>query len=195
MGESLLPAILRHNAAFVERGEYEAYRTDRFPTKKMVVLSCMDTRLVELLPRAMDLRQGDAKIIKNAGAIVSHPFGSVMRSILVAIYELGAVEVAVVGHYGCGMTGLSCERIIEKARARGVSEATFQTLSHAGIDLAGWLQGFDRVEDGVRESVKLIRQHPLLPPGVPVHGLLICPETGRLDLLDDGSAVVGAGAA
>lgn len=190
MKESLLPSILRHNAEFVASAQYEPYRTDRFPTKKMVVLSCMDTRLVELLPRAMDLRQGDAKIIKNAGAIVSHPFGSVMRSIIVAIYELGAAEVAVVGHYGCGMTGLSCQGIVEKARARGVPQSTFETLEHAGIDLVGWLRGFDKVEDGVLQSVRMIRQHPLLPPNTPVHALLMCPETGRLDLLEDGNAVL-----
>ena len=69
----------------------------------------MDTRLVELLPKAMNLHNGDAKIIKNAGAIVSHPFGSVMRSIIVAVYQLDADEVFVIGHYDCGMTGLNSE--------------------------------------------------------------------------------------
>ena len=39
---------------------YEQFRTDIFPDKKLVVLTCMDTRLVELLPRAMNLRNGDA---------------------------------------------------------------------------------------------------------------------------------------
>ena len=29
------------------------------------------------------------KQIKNAGAVVSHPYGSTMRSILVAVYALG----------------------------------------------------------------------------------------------------------
>src|SRR5258708_3714148 len=84
--------------SFIERKEYEAFRTDRFPDKKLVILTCMDTRLVELLPRAMGFRNGDVKLVKNAGAIVSHPFGSVMRSIMVAIYELNAEEVIVVGH-------------------------------------------------------------------------------------------------
>src|SRR5438067_7146082 len=100
---SLITDILDHNQTFVQNKEYEPFRTDRFPDKKLVVLTCMDTRLVELLPRAMNLRNGDAKVIKNAGAIVSHPFGSVMRSMLVAVYDLMAAEVAVVGHYGCGM--------------------------------------------------------------------------------------------
>src|SRR5260370_6765760 len=126
--------ILDHNRSFIERKEYEAFRTDRFPDKKLVILTCMDTRLVELLPRAMGFRNGDVKLVKNAGAIVSHPFGSVMRSILLAIYELNAEEVVVVGHSGCGMTGLSCERVMDKARARGISEDVLGTLRHAGID-------------------------------------------------------------
>ena len=95
---SILSDILEHNVTFVQQRAYEPFRTDRFPDKKLVVLTCMDTRLVELLPHAMNIRNGDAKVIKNAGAIVSHPFGSVMRSILVAVYELMAAEVAVVGH-------------------------------------------------------------------------------------------------
>jgi len=183
---SIIADIMDYNRNFVGRKEYEAFRTDRFPNKKLVVLTCMDTRLVELLPRAMNLRQGDIKLVKNAGAIVSHPFGSVMRSIMVAIYELGAQEVAVVGHHGCGMTGLNCARILDKARARGVSQAVLKTLDHAGIDLGKWLTGFERVEDGVQQSVEMIVNHPLLPPGIPVHGLLIDPETGLLDLLVDG---------
>jgi carbonic anhydrase len=183
---TLIDEILKHNAHFVARKEYERYQTDRFPNKRVAIIACMDTRLVELLPRAMNLGQGDAKVIKAAGAIVSHPFGSVMRSLIVAVYELGAAEVAVVGHYGCGMTGLDCERVLEKARQRGVTPEVLATLQNAGIDLSGWLSGFATPQDGVRSSVDLIRKHPILPRDVPVHGLMIDPETGKLDLLIDG---------
>src|SRR6266704_1435434 len=100
---SILSEILDHNHAFVQSKEYEAFLTDQFPNKRLVVLTCMDTRLVELLPRAMGFKNGDVKLVKNAGAIVSHPFGSVMRSILLAIYQLGAEEVAVIAHHNCGM--------------------------------------------------------------------------------------------
>ena len=63
---SILSEILQHNRQFVARKDYEKFSTDRFPNKKIIVVTCMDTRLVELLPRAMDLRQGDAKVIKTA---------------------------------------------------------------------------------------------------------------------------------
>jgi carbonic anhydrase len=185
---SVISEMLESNCAFVARREYESMRTDRFPNKKLVVLTCMDTRLTELLPRAMNFGNGDVKLIKNAGAIVSHPFGSVMRSVLLAVYELGAEEVVVVGHHDCGMTGLSCGRVLEKARQRGVPEETLATLGNSGIDLHRWLTGFERVEDGVRQSVETIKNHPLLPREVPVHGLIISPETGQLDLIVDGYA-------
>ena len=187
---SLISDILVHNREFVERKEYEAFRTDKFPNKKLVVITCMDTRLTELLPRAMNFHNGDVKLIKNAGAIVSHPFGSVMRSILVAVYSLEANEIAVVGHHGCGMMGLDYSTILDKARQQGVSEATLATLGHAGINLEQWLTGFDSVEQGVRRSVEIIRQHPLLPPSLPVHGMVIDSVTGKLDLLYDGYAAV-----
>ena len=180
---SQLADILAFNQQFVASHAYEAFRTDRYPFKKLVIVTCMDTRLTELLPKAMNLKNGDAKIIKVAGAVVAAPFGSVMRSILVAIYSLGAQEIYVVGHHDCGMTGMGHEVILEKARAAGVSEATFDTLTHAGIDLKSWLTGFASPAEGVHASVHMIQNHPLLPKTIAVQGMLIDPTTGRLDVL------------
>jgi carbonic anhydrase len=182
---SILSDILDHNRRFVANKEYKQYATDQFPNKKIVVVTCMDTRLVELLPAAMDLRQGDAKVLKTAGAIVAHPFGSIMRSILVAVYQLGAQEVAVVGHHNCGMTNLSCDAILEAAKSRGIDPLTIDTLKHAGIKLEDWLRGFTDVHESVRQSVNTIRQHPLMPKDVLVHGLLISPETGELEVVGE----------
>lgn len=183
---ALLHEILEFNRTFVENREYEDLRTTKFPNKKMVILTCMDTRLIELLPRAMNLRNGDVKMIKNAGATVSHPFGSIMRSILVAVYQLNAREVAVIGHHDCGMIGLEADTVVEKARESGIPEETFQTLIRAGIPIKQWLTGFSSVEDNVTHSVQQIKQHPLFPAHIPVHGLVIHPETGKLDLVVDG---------
>jgi carbonic anhydrase len=185
-GVTRLEDILASNRRFVEERAYEPYRAEKFPQKKLVVLSCMDTRLTELLPRAMNLRNGDAKFVKNAGALVSHPFGSIMRSIVVAIYELKAEEVLVVGHYGCGMASLDPVAVTQKMLDRGIRPEVLDTLRHAGIDLDGWLRRIESIPDSVRASVAAIRHHPLIPKTVPVHGLVIDPETGRLDLVDPG---------
>ncbi|MFS1512472.1 beta-class carbonic anhydrase [Chengkuizengella sp. SCS-71B] len=183
---SNLTEILNFNQQFVENKEYEQYKTSKYPNKKMVILSCMDTRLVELLTKAMNLKNGDAKIIRNAGAIITHPFENVMRSILVAIYKLKAEEVYVIGHHDCGMTGLNSESMLEEITDRGISEETLQSLEHSGIQLSSFLKGFDSVTDSVKNSVSIVKNHPLLPPEVPVHGLIIHPETGQLEVVVDG---------
>ncbi|WP_169081624.1 beta-class carbonic anhydrase [Paenibacillus sp. PL91] len=176
--------ILSYNQRFVEDREYEKYATSKYPNKRMVIVTCMDTRLTEMLPKAMNLKNGDAKIIKNAGAIVTQPFGNIMRSVLVALYELQADEVFVVGHTNCGMTGLNPELIIQHMEERGVSTDTITTLKHSGLNLMRWLTGFDNVRDSVINSVSIIRNHPLLPANILVHGLIIDSETGGLELVD-----------
>jgi len=181
---SHMDSILEYNKEFVKNKEYEQYQTTKFPDKKLVILTCMDTRLLDLLPRAMNLGNGDAKIIKNAGAVISHPFGSTMRSIMVALYELKADEVAVIGHYGCGMTGMNSEPIIKKALENGMEQSSLDALKYAGVDVDQWLEGFDDVEENVQNSVDMIRQHPFLPNSTPVHGLVISPETGELTVVD-----------
>lgn len=175
--------ILSFNKNFVENGEYEKFVTTKYPNKKTAILSCMDTRLTELLPAAMNFKNGDIKIIKNAGAMISHPFGSVMRSLLVAIYELQVEEVLVVGHYDCGMQALRPESMMEKMRARGVDARELELIEYCGIDIKQWLKGFDSPEESVRETVRVIKTHPLIPADVLVSGFLMDPHTGRLDVV------------
>ena len=66
----MIDQIIDYNKDFVAQKSYEKYLTDKYPDKKLAVLSCMDTRLTELLPAALGLKNGDAKIIKNAGGLV-----------------------------------------------------------------------------------------------------------------------------
>ncbi|MFC5467671.1 beta-class carbonic anhydrase [Cohnella suwonensis] len=184
--------ILNHNREFVNNKKYEKYMTSRFPEKRMVIVTCMDARLTELLPKAMNLKNGDAKIIKNAGAIITAPFGNIMRSILVALYELNAHEVLIVGHHECGMTGIDPNEVVSHMKARGIADDVIHTLRHSGISLNRWLTGFDSVRESVENSVDIVRNHPLLPPGTPVHGLIIHPETGELEMVTEGNRYLAA---
>lgn len=181
-----LDEILEYNRKFVEDKVYEKYATSKNPNKKIVVLSCMDTRLTDLLPKALNLKNGDAKIIKNAGAAIMHPFGSITRSIMVAIYEFNVDEVLVIGHHGCGMCNLDTNKLVDKIVDRGISKDVIETLFHSGIDVERWLKGFDSIEESIRDSVEQIKNHPLIPKNVIVHGLVISPDTGKLDIVVNG---------
>lgn len=184
---SELSEILAYNQHFVETGEYEKYFTNKYPGRELAILSCMDARIIELLPNALGLKNGDAKLIKNAGALVTHPWGSVMRSLLVAVFELKVKEIMVIAHHDCGMRGLNAEEFLQRVHDSNIPDDRIETLRNAGIDLDGWLTGFDNVEDSVRHTVELIRKHPLMPDNIAIHGLVIHPTTGKLNLIVDGS--------
>ena len=171
---SELSEILAYNQNFVESGEYEKYFTDKYPGRELAILSCMDARIIELLP--------------NALALVTHPWGSVMRSLLVAVFELKVKEIMVIAHYDCGMKGLNAAGFLEKVHESNIPDDRIETLRNAGINLDNWLTGFDNVEDSVRHTVEVIRKHPLMPADIAVHGLVIHPTTGKLTLVVDGSA-------
>lgn len=179
----MIEEILKFNRQFVAEKGYEKYRTDKYPDKKIAILSCMDTRLTELLPAALGIRNGDVKMIKNAGGIISHPFGSVVRSLMVAIYELGVEEVMVIAHSDCGACHMSSEQMISHMKARGIKQETIDMIRFCGVDFESWLYGFGDTEKSVRETVEAIRNHPLIPNDVKVSGFIIDSVTGALSVV------------
>lgn len=176
----MIDEILKYNQKFVENKGYERYVTSKYPDKKIAVLSCMDTRLTELLPAALGIKNGDVKIIKNAGGSISHPFGSVMRSLLVAIYNLGVEEILVIGHTDCGVQHMDSKEMIEKMKSRNISEEQINLIKYCKIDFDSWLSGFDNVETSVTESVDIIKNHPLIPKDINVYGFIMDSTTGEL---------------
>ena len=177
----MIDQIIQFNKQFVESKGYEKFITDKYPNKKLAVLSCMDTRLTELLPAALGLRNGDAKMIKNAGGLVISPFDSAMRSLIVAIYELGVEEIMVVAHSNCGACHMSFDHFHHEMIGRGVTEETLNTIRKCGIDLNTWLEGFKDTPESVRKTVETIKTHPLVPRDIVVRGFIINSETGKLD--------------
>jgi carbonic anhydrase len=177
----MIEEIMKINEEFVEKKQYEKFMSSKYPDKKIAILSCMDTRLTELLPAALGLKNGDVKIIKNAGGVISSPVGSVMRSLVVAIYTLGVEEILVIGHYDCGMQNLDSFEVLERMKNRGISEEKIDFMKYCGVDFDKWLGGFECVEDSVVETVKFIRNHPLIPNDIQVHGLIMDPTTGKVD--------------
>ncbi|MCR5455442.1 MAG: carbonic anhydrase [Bacteroidales bacterium] len=177
----MIDSIIEYNRNFVASKGYEKFVTTKYPDKKLAVLSCMDTRLTELLPAALGLRNGDAKIIKNAGGLVIAPFDSAMRSLLVAVYELGVTEIMIVAHSNCGACHMSFKEFEEHMVQRGIKPETFDSISRCGIDLDHWLEGFHDTDESVRRTVDTVRNHPLMAKDVAVRGFIIDSVTGQLE--------------
>lgn len=177
----MIKEIMEYNKKFVEEKAFEPFLTSKYPDKKLAILTCMDTRLTELLPAALGLKNGDAKIIKNAGGVVMHPYGSVMRSLLVSIVELGVEEVMVIGHTDCGVQGMDGKKFLEDLMKRGISKEHIDIIRNSGIGLEEWLGGFDCVEQSVKDTVFCLKNHPLMPKDIVICGYIIDSETGKLE--------------
>lgn len=176
----MIDQMLEYNRKFVAEKQYERYRTSKYPDKKIAIVTCMDTRLTELLPAALGIKNGDVKIIKNAGAVITDPFDSAIRSLLVAVIELGVDEIMIIGHTDCGVAGMDSGQMVEDMLARGVPRDQIDLMRYCGVDFDAWLSGFSDVASSVRESVHLVKTHPLIPKDVRVSGYVMDSVTGEL---------------
>ncbi|MFV0314140.1 MAG: beta-class carbonic anhydrase [Anaerotignum sp.] len=172
--------LLRYNQVFVDNEIYLKFSTSKYPDRKMAILSCMDTRMTELLPAALGLKNGDVKVIKNAGAMISHPYGSIIFSLLVAIYDLGVDTILVIGHDDCGVRGMSGEAIVKKMKEKGITQEALDEVERSHKNAVEWLSGFEDVCESVHKTVEIVRNHPLIHSDIEVYGFVMDPETGGL---------------
>lgn len=167
-----LEEMLAANRAFVAERRLQAMPDA--PTRKLAVLTCMDSRLTGLWNEALGLQRGDAMVLRNAGNTVAAS-DDVLRSLAIAVYAKGVEEIVVLGHSDCGMTKIQASAFIDAMSRAGVSRDAIPS-----IDLREWLGAFAREEDNVRDTVRAIRESGLFSPDVQVHGLLLYVETGEV---------------
>ena len=174
--------MLAFNREYVQGKRYEKHVTDGKPKRKTLILTCMDTRLSVMLPDALGISNGDCKVVKVAGGVIQDDYGSVIRSILVGIYELGIKEIMVIHHTDCGACHMSGTHMVELMRNCGITpEQIAEADSHT--PLTQWLDGFHHTEESVRTTVRTIRHHPLVPTSVSVRGFIIDSKTGELKVV------------
>lgn len=186
----MLDEVLAANREFLTRPapSWAAH----YPRRHAAVITCMDTRLVGLLEPALGIARGEVVELRVAGATL--PEGEalesdVLRSLVGAIYLLDVQEVLVIGHLRCGMSQVDGQAVASRMQARGVDPAAHVAYQAGGAEgLARWMGGFTDVHANVARVATTIRAHPYIPRSVPVHALVIDPDTGALELVarDDG---------
>ena len=162
-GVSEFDELLRANllyASYFTKGALPAP-----PARRFAVVTCMDARLDPA--KALFLEEGDAHVIRNAGGLVTD---DVLRSLAISHWELGTLEVFVIGHTRCGLLTLDARALRAKI---GVGANAVDFLAFHDLDVA------------VRESVRRVRESPLLPSSYGATGLVYDVETGRLRVVDE----------
>jgi carbonic anhydrase len=179
----MLEKILSHNKKFVEerKSKGEDKPISAHAHADVMVFTCMDTRLVDLLEPAMGFKRGDIKILKNAGNMIRTDCDDIIRSIMIGTVVMELKEVYIVGHKDCGMAKQNAEAIKEKLLARGIAKEAVEA-----IDIVEWAGLIKDEVENVKDVVDKIKKSPYIPKDVIVHGLIIEPNTGEIDVIIDG---------
>jgi carbonic anhydrase len=136
---------------------------DGRPAREVAVVACMDARLS--VERLLDLRPGDAHVLRNAGGIVTE---DMLRSLTLSQRLLGTREVMLIHHTDCGMTTFRDEDLAATIAAEVGSRPPFA------------LGAFEDAIEDLRRSIAAVRACPFLPHREVVRGFLYEVETGRL---------------
>jgi carbonic anhydrase len=185
---SVLDEMLAANREFLARSRPP--HAGHLPRRRTAIITCMDTRLVDLEEAALGIERGDVVQIKVAGATL--PEGEaldsdVLRSLAGAIHLLGVREVLVIAHLRCGVNNVNAQAVIDSMQALGVDPAGHAPYHEGGAEgLARWMGSFADVRANVAQVARTIRNHPYVPRAVAVHALVIDPDTGALELVERG---------
>jgi carbonic anhydrase len=181
--DAILDANHRALAGDSRAGLHPSDFPDALP---LVALTCIDPRLNHLLPEVLGVREEDFIWLRNAGNIISDPLSSTMRSLALACLVKGGKEIAVIGHTDCRVRQVSVGQLLEGFRTLGIPRTS---LPDNLIEFFGL---FSSEQQNVLNGVDHIRRSPLISPRIPIHGLMVDLQNGRLEWLVNGYDHLGA---
>jgi len=163
------------------------------PARHFAILTCMDARLDPA--KFAGLAEGDAHIIRNAGGRASE---DAIRSLVISYKLLGTQEWFVIHHTNCGMEFFTNEvmrgLLASSLETASLTASGFKDVGKGPGSRAGefieWLTIKDQ-HQSVLDDVERIRNHPLVPHTIAIHGYIYDVATG---LLNEVAASKGRGA-
>ena len=103
-----------------------------------------------------------------------------MRSLALACAVKGGREIAIIGHTDCQVCRTTTMVLLDEFKALGVER------SRLPENVTEFFGMFGSERQNVIKACNFARNSPLIGPKIPVHGLLIDIETGKLDWVVNG---------
>lgn len=175
--EEVLEANKKYAEEFGEKSELPIP-----PGRKFSIVTCMDARLDPA--KFAGLEEGDAHVIRNAGGRVTE---DIIRSLIISHKLLGTQEWFIIHHTDCGMLTFTNDELYDLL-SESLESATlgddgwYNPIKEGGSE-AGQYINFLPIKDlakSVVDDVRTVRNHPLVPSNIPIHGYIYEVETGKL---------------
>jgi carbonic anhydrase len=175
--EAIIDANHRAVAGDKTAGLHPADFEDELP---VIALTCIDPRLNAFFPNALALPAEQFIWLRNAGNIITAPLSSTMRSLALACAVKGGREIAVIGHTDCQICKTTAMQLLDKLKEAGVERHLLPDNINEFFGM------FSSERQNVIKACDIVRHSPLIGPKIPVHGLLLDIETGKLDWIVNG---------
>jgi carbonic anhydrase len=175
--EAIIDANHRAVAGDANAGLHPSDYADALP---VIALTCIDPRLNGLFPNALALPAEQFIWLRNAGNIITGQLSSTMRSLALACAVKGGREIAIIGHTDCLVAQTPMMKLLDQLQALGVDRCRLPD------NLAEFFGTFGSERQNVIKACDFARGSPLIGPKIPVHGLMINTETGKLDWVVNG---------
>lgn len=175
--EAIIEANHRAAAGDASAGLRPAEFADSLP---IAALTCIDARLNPLIPEVLGIPEEHFIWLRNAGNIITGPLSSTMRSLALACAVKGAKEITIIGHTDCQVCKTTTLQLLERLKDLGVERHVLPDNVNEYFGL------FSSERQNVIKACDLVRHSPLIGPKIPVHGLLVDIQTGRLEWLVNG---------
>ena len=139
------------------------------PAKKMLLLTCMDCRI--LPHQALGMELGDMKVLRNGGGQLN---SAIESDIVLANHVLDCDRILIMQHTRCGMVASTLESVREAVE------------SNTGVDASQFTPSvIDNQMEKLTQDVKTLRNNPLLKSNVVVQGAMYDVDTGKVDFIDE----------
>ena len=147
--------------------EFDQGGFDGIARAGVAVITCMDSRIDPL--RMLGLDRGDAKIFRNPGGRVTP---QALEALVLSVHLLNVNRILIVPHTRCAMASSTLEQIRERVGASAGHDVSWQQFSMVADQAAA-----------LRDDVRSVTSHPLIPDSVEVGGFIYDVDTGLLDRL------------
>jgi carbonic anhydrase len=175
--EAIIDANHRAVAGDANAGLRPADFADELP---VIALTCIDPRLNAYFPNALALPAEQFIWLRNAGNFITGPLSSTMRSLALACAVKGGREIAIIGHTDCQVAKTTTMQLLDALKALGVDRARLPD------NIAEFFGTFSSERQNVIKACDFVRNSPLIGPKIPVHGLMLDIETGKLEWVVNG---------
>ena len=177
----LFDAILDANRRAASGEAASGIRPADFPDEMpLIALTCIDPRLNRLMPEVLGIPEDQFIWLRNAGNIIFGTTSSMTRTLALACAVKGGKEIAIIGHTDCKVRQTSVLQLTDRFRDLGIKREQLPENLNEFFGL------FASERQNVLRGVEFVRQSPLIGPRIPVHGLLVDVETGKLEWVVNG---------